>query len=286
MKSAHDIKIHPLPNLMTAGNLFCGFMAVLLIFKGRQAGGMAELGAAKGPYMDAIKFIFGACFFDLLDGRVARISGQESDFGREFDSIADVVSFGLAPALLLMEIVLFEFGDALGQMLAFVYLLAGAMRLARFNCVAAIGGKAMRDFYGVPIPVAAGVISSITMAMLYLGADHREVLSKIKFALPVLMLALSFLMFSNLRYPSFKDLNWKTKRSIPFVLVAIVVVAFTVRYYEWMPAVIFTSYLVYGIARPWVSRKWRHQIEEAVEGEDDGGEDDGAESKSAPGEDA
>ncbi len=272
MKPAHDIKIHPLPNLMTAGNLFCGFMAVLFIFKGREAGGMMALETTTEPYfayMDAIKFIFGACFFDLLDGRVARISGQESDFGREFDSIADVVSFGLAPALLLMDIVLFEFGDPLGQLLAFIYLLAGAMRLARFNCVAALDHGDTRHFYGVPIPVAAGVISSITMAMLYLGADHREVLSKIKFALPVLMLAVSCLMFSNLRYPSFKDLNWKTKRSIPAVLIAIVVVAFTVRYYEWMPAVIFTSYLVYGIVRPWISRKWRREIEEVLEEEEE-----------------
>lgn len=264
-KPAHDIKIHFLPNLMTAGNLFCGFMAVLFIFKGRDAGGMEQLGDTSRFYVDAILLIFGACLFDLLDGRVARISGQESDFGREFDSIADVVSFGLAPALLLMDIVLFEFGDTLGQLLAFVYLLAGAMRLARFNCVAALGDGATRDFYGVPIPVAAGVISSITLAMLYLGADHREVLSKIKFVLPVLMLALSFLMFSNLRYPSFKDLNWRTKRSIPAVLIAIVVVAFTVRYYEWMPAVIFTSYLAYGIVRPWISRKWRREIEEGLE---------------------
>ncbi len=265
----NDVKIHFLPNLMTAGNLFCGFIAVLFISKGRVAGGMEALDVTAHYYIDAILLIFGACVFDLLDGRVARISGQESAFGREFDSVADVVSFGMAPALLLMDIVLFEFGDTLGQILAFVYLLCGAMRLARFNCVAAMREKGVKaDFNGVPIPAAAGFISSVTLAMLYLGSDHRELLSKIKFALPVLMLLVSFLMFSNVKYPSFKNLDWRTKRSVPAVLVAILVVIFTVRYYEWMPAVVFTAYLVYGLIRPSLSRRWRREIEELDDDEE------------------
>ncbi|MGY8687847.1 MAG: CDP-diacylglycerol--serine O-phosphatidyltransferase, partial [Verrucomicrobiales bacterium] len=277
-ESENEVKIHLLPNLMTAGNLFCGFIAVLVISKGRLAGGMEGLDAAFPYYMDAVLLIFGACVFDLLDGRLARISGQESAFGREFDSIADVVSFGLVPALLLMDIVLFEFGDTLGQILAFVYLLCGAMRLARFNCVAALQEKGVsRDFNGVPIPAAAGFISSVTLAMLYLGSDHREILSKIKFILPVLMLLVSFLMFSNIKYPSFKNLNWKRKRSVPVVVVAILVVVFTVRYYEWMPAVVFTAYLVYGVVRPSISKRWRREIEELDDDDevalpDDGGE--------------
>lgn len=268
----NEVKIHFLPNLMTAGNLFCGFIAVVLISKGRIAGGMANLDATASIYMDAVLLIFGACVFDLLDGLVARISGQESAFGREFDSVADVVSFGMAPALLLMDIVLFEFGDTLGQILAFVYLLCGAMRLARFNCVAAVrekGGKA--DFNGVPIPAAAGFISSVTLTMLYLGSDHRELLSKIKFVLPVLMLLVSFLMFSNVKYPSLKKLNWRTQRSVPAVLVAILVVVFTVRYFEWMPAVLFTAYLIYGLIRPSVSRRWRREIEELDDEEEEEG---------------
>ncbi len=276
--SEEDVKIHFLPNLMTAGNLFCGFIAVLLITKGRVAGGMDALetgdtqvmGEITELYMNAIKFIFGACIFDLLDGRVARISGQESSFGREFDSVADVISFGLAPALLLMDIVLFEFGDTLGQILAFVYLLCGAMRLARFNVVAAIKEKGgSSEFNGVPIPAAAGFISSITLAMLYLGSDHREILGKIKFILPVLMVLVSMLMFSNVKYPSFKNLDWRRKRSVPAVLIAIIVVTFTVRYYEWMPAVVFTAYLLYGLFRPSISRRWRREIEPLDLEEDD-----------------
>lgn len=263
MSDDREIKIHILPNLMTAGNLFCGFAAVLLIIQARMQGGIDQVNVTMRIYMDAILFIFGACVFDLLDGRVARISGQESAFGREFDSLADVISFGLAPALLLMDIVLNEFGDTLGQILAFIYLLCGAMRLARFNCAAAQGGGSPKDFYGLPIPMGAGVISSITLAMLYLG--DRDVFSKLKFILPILMLTVSALMFSSFRYPSFKNLNWRTKRSVPAVLVAIVIVIFTVRYYEWMPAVVFTAYLLYGLVRPWISRRWRREIEDIDE---------------------
>ncbi len=257
-----DIKIHLLPNLMTAGNLFCGFLAVLFIFKGRAAGGMEAIEVTRGFYMDAILLIFGACVFDLLDGWLARISHQESSFGREFDSLADVVSFGLAPALLLMDIVLSELSETLGQILAFIYLLCGAMRLARFNILAARADETgLRNFNGVPIPAAAGFISSVTLTMLYLGKYHPDVLGTIKYLLPVLMVMISYLMFSNLKYPSFKGLNWRTQRSVPVVLVAIVLVVFTVRYYEWVPTVVFTCYLVYGMMRPWISRKWRKEIE-------------------------
>jgi len=95
-------KIYLLPNLMTAGNLFCGFAAILRIIEGKSG----EEVLAGGKYKEAIAFILGACVFDLLDGRLARLGGRESPFGREFDSIADVVSFGVAPALLVYDIVL------------------------------------------------------------------------------------------------------------------------------------------------------------------------------------
>lgn len=265
----NDVAIYPLPNLMTAGNLFCGFLAVLFISKGRVLGGMEAIGETSVHYTTAIQFIFGACIFDLLDGRVARMSGQESAFGREFDSLADVVSFGLAPALLLMDIVLFELRPTLAQILAFIYLLSGTMRLARFNCVAAMRDSGTpKDFNGVPIPAAAGFISSVTLAMLYLGQDHPEILGKVKYLLLVLMLLVSYLMFSNIKYPSFKNFKWGTKRSVPAVLVVIIVVVFTVNYYEWMPAVLFTAYLIYGMIRPSISKRWRREIEVLDEDED------------------
>ena len=149
--SDRDPKIYLLPNLMTAGNLFCGFAATLAIVEGISdpTGGIA-------PFYKAIWFILGACVFDLLDGRVARLSGSESDFGREFDSITDIVSFGIAPALLIFHLVLQDIPDQYGHMIAFVYLLCGAMRLSRFNCEAAApGAKPDKDFKGLPIPAAA-----------------------------------------------------------------------------------------------------------------------------------
>jgi len=133
--SEQNPKIYLLPNLMTAGNLFCGFTATLKILEGAllQA---SNPDAAGDLFHTAIWFILGACFFDLLDGRLARLGGHDSAFGREFDSLADIVSFGVAPALMVYRIVLQEFPRAC-WIIASVYLACGALRLARFNCVAA-----------------------------------------------------------------------------------------------------------------------------------------------------
>ena len=146
---------------------------------------------------------------------IARLGGHESAFGREFDSLADVISFGMAPALLVYQIVLGEFRN-LGWMIAFVYLACGALRLARFNCVAADGGAAGADknFTGFPIPAAAGVIASITLFLLWLDEGERTI-GRWKYVLPPLMLFLSFMMFSKFRYPSFRAINWRTTQSIP-----------------------------------------------------------------------
>src|SRR5687768_6422762 len=149
------LKIYFLPNLMTAGNLFCGFLALTRIVE-------ADIGAANfsAVIRQALFFILLACIFDLLDGRLARLGGNESPFGREFDSLADIVSFGVAPAMLMFQIVLHDFKH--GWLVAFVYLACGALRLARFNCIAATKGAtgADKEFKGFPIPAAAGVIAS------------------------------------------------------------------------------------------------------------------------------
>src|ERR1700720_3391313 len=143
-------KIYLLPNLMTAANLFCGFTATLKILEGALLQ-VSNPDAAGDLFHAAIWFILGACFFDLLDGRIARLGGHDSAFGREFDSLADIVSFGVAPALLVYRIVLQEFPRA-GWIVAFVYLACGALRLARFNTVSAMqennGGHAEKSFTG------------------------------------------------------------------------------------------------------------------------------------------
>jgi CDP-diacylglycerol--serine O-phosphatidyltransferase len=262
-------KIYLLPNLMTAGNLFCGFAAVLKILEGAllQA---TNPDAAGNLFHTAIWFILGACIFDLLDGRLARLGGHESPFGREFDSLADIVSFGLAPALMVYRIVLQEFPRA-GWVVAFIYLACGALRLARFNCIVANNTGGGKEFKGFPIPAAAGLIASLTLLMLWL-AEGEHHLGKWKFVLPPLMLFLSFMMFSRFRYPSFKALNWRTKRSIPRFLVISLVLIFTVMNYEWMPALLFMAYLLYGFLRPWLSREWQREIEEEIGDEPEGGE--------------
>src|SRR5438552_6078935 len=258
-------KIYLLPNLMTAGNLFCGFAATLKILQGALLQ-VSNPDVATDLFHTAIWFILGAFVFDFLDGRLARLGGHDSPFGREFDSLADIVSFGLAPALLVYRIVLQEFPRA-GWVVAFVYLACGALRLARFNCAAAGISGAGKEFKGFPIPAAAGLIASLTLFLLWWEGEHN--LGSAKWVLPPLMLFLSFMMFSGVKYPSFKAINWRTQKSIPKFIAIIVVIALLWLFLEWMPAVIFITYLLYGFFRPWISRKWQREIEEEIRDEDD-----------------
>jgi CDP-diacylglycerol--serine O-phosphatidyltransferase len=247
------VKIYLLPNLMTAGNLFCGFTATLKILEGALLQS-ANADLAADRFHEAIWFILGAFVFDFLDGRLARLGGHDTTFGREFDSLADIVSFG----------VLNEFPNAC-WIIAFVYLACGALRLARFNSAATAdnGPNHQNTFTGFPIPAAAGLIASITLFLLWL-AEGEHHLGNWRFVLPPLLLFLSFMMFSRFQYPSFKAINWKTKKSIPRFLAIILVLIFTVLNYEWMPAVLFLTYLLYGVFRPWLSREWRREIEEEI----------------------
>jgi len=255
-------RLYVLPNLFTAGNMLCGFMALMHIV------GRFDVNDSTSRYYWAIGLILLACILDALDGRIARMSGQSSDFGRELDSLADIVSFGVAPALLVHDIVLGDFErnlGGLGWMIACGYLVCGAMRLARFNCLAAYPDKDSKTdptcFRGCPIPAAAGVIVSITLFLLWMNGNEREI-GKWKYALPMLMVALSYLMVSNIEYPSFKGINWRTRRSMGWVIGSIFVIVFTVRHWQWMPMVLFVAYLAYGLVRPWISRRWRHELED------------------------
>lgn len=270
-------KIYLLPNLMTAGNLFCGFAAALKIVEGA----LVQVGAGTDPallataanvaadkYHTAIWLILASCIFDLLDGRLARLGGNESAFGREFDSLADIVSFGVAPALMVYRIVLHEF-PRIGWVIASFYLVCGALRLARFNCLAAADSVAAnKEFKGFPIPAAAGVIASITLFMLWLDERGSEI-GNGKWVLPPLMVFLAWMMFSGFKYPSFKSINWRTTRSLPRFLVILFVLVVTALYYEWMPAVIFVSYLLYGFLRPFLSRKMKQEIEDELEDDEE-----------------
>jgi CDP-diacylglycerol--serine O-phosphatidyltransferase len=277
-------KIYFLPNLMTAGNLACGFFAVLMIFFGMiEIQRVTEIKRAAGElfgplpakeafeitrqyYEYAILLIFGSCLFDLLDGRLARLGGQDSPFGREFDSLADIVSFGMAPAMLMAKAVLFPLPANIGWALAFVYLLCGAMRLARFNCLAALpkrpGDKA--EFRGIPIPMAAGFIASLTFLIIDIYRTDRE-LGMWKYVLAGAMLGLSALMISDVRYPSFKKVDLRTRSSLWAIVVAALALVVTVKFRYVMPVVLFSLYLLYGLIRPLLSKRLRRDFEAAVD---------------------
>lgn len=258
--------VYLLPNMLTAGNLFCGFMAILSIFEGT----LQRQAAAEGWWMyyeRSLFFIIGAFLCDMLDGRLARLGGQESPFGREFDSLADIVSFGVAPALLVFKIVLAELPNRVGWFIAFVYLACGALRLARFNVLASDPhGNALKEFRGFPIPAAAGLIASITLMLLEVYEAEREI-GAWKYVLAGLMLLLSFMMFSRFSYPSFKALDWRTRRSIPQLLGVVILLGLILLNYRYALAAVFLAYLLYGMVRPYLSRRWRPagDIEEEAE---------------------
>jgi CDP-diacylglycerol--serine O-phosphatidyltransferase len=270
-KPAPTLQIYFLPNLMTAGNLFCGFVALTKIVE-------AKIGTHEGntEIRFALGFILLACIFDLLDGRLARMGGVESPFGREFDSLADLISFGAAPAFLVHRVVLHQVFSAhpeVGWFIASIYLICGALRLARFNCLAAMaGGGGGKEFLGFPIPAAAGLVASLTFFLMWGGDTDRDLsVGPWRYILPGLLVFLSVMMVSEVKYPSFKTLDLRAKRTFPKLIVTILFVGclFIFRHIILplvLPA-IFTLYLLYGFIRPRISRKVRHEIEE--EDEDD-----------------
>ena len=257
------LKIYFLPNLLTAGNLFCGFVALTKI---------VEADISEGNFAQiklALAFILLACIFDLFDGRVARLGGVESPFGREFDSLADLISFGAAPAFLVHRVVLkdvFVRHPEWGWFIASIYLICGAFRLARFNCLAAqsgVGGG--KEFLGFPIPSAAALVASLTLFMIWW--DEKEFAhGNWRYLLPVLLLFLSAMMVSNVKYPSFKNLDLRATRTFTKTLVAILFIGSVVilreRILVFVLPVFFTAYLIYGFVRPRISRKILREIEE------------------------
>jgi CDP-diacylglycerol---serine O-phosphatidyltransferase len=263
------LKIYFLPNLLTAGNLFCGFVALTKIVE-------ADIGSANFFYQIklALGFILLACIFDLFDGRVARMGGVESPFGREFDSLADLISFGAAPAFLVHRVVLrdvFAGHPEMGWFIASIYLICGAFRLARFNCLAALpGGGGTKDFLGFPIPSAAGLVASLTLLIIQLNEKDRT-LGRWGYLLPVVLVFLSAMMVSTVKYPSFKSLGLRststfTKAIVAALFIGVLVVLRRLILVYVLPA-FFTLYLVYGFIRPRISRAVRREIEEDDEDE-------------------
>lgn len=250
------VHIYILPNLFTTANMFFGFFSVVL--------------SLQGDFIKAAYAIIGAAVFDALDGRVARLTQSTSKFGMEYDSLSDLVSFGMAPAILLYLWALKPF-DRIGWLVAFLFLACGALRLARFNVQAASIEK--KYFQGLPIPMAAGIVASSVTALTDLGIPaERNV-----FLLGMTVL-LGFVMVSNFRYRSFKELDIKKERKPFFMLiVGVCVLIFIAARPEVNLFFAFMTYAilgaVFGILSP--ARKKISQVivaesrRQALEGPDD-----------------
>ena len=205
------------------------------------------------------------------------MGGVESPFGREFDSLADLISFGAAPAFLVHRVVLrqvFLSRPELGWFIASIYMICGALRLARFNCLAAMSsGGGGKEFMGFPIPAAAGLVASLTLFLMWDEEQIDLAAGMWRYLLPGILLFLSVMMVSEVKYPSFKTLDLRARRTFSKTVVVIIFCAALVILRRIiLPVVLpvmFTIYLLYGFIRPRISGKVRHEIEE--EDEEDAG---------------
>lgn len=217
--------VYILPNLFTTGSLFAGFYGVVSSMNGR--------------YDVAAWFILVSSIFDALDGKVARLTGTTSRFGVEYDSLADLVSFGVAPGILMYSWALRPFGK-LGWLAAFLYVVCGALRLARFNVqVTTVESK---RFVGLPIPAAASMVAACVLLFYHLGGSGTIK----KASILLLIYVLAFLMVSNFRYYSFKDPELVKRQPFGFLVLAIFLIMVVVAQPEIMFFLIFFCYMVSG----------------------------------------
>ncbi|HEC20756.1 MAG TPA: CDP-diacylglycerol--serine O-phosphatidyltransferase [Gammaproteobacteria bacterium] len=218
--------IYLLPNLFTTGCLFSGFYAIVAAMNDR--------------FEAAAVAIFVAMILDGLDGRVARLTNTQSAFGAEYDSLADMVSFGLAPALVVYVWALSALGK-LGWLAAFIYTAGTALRLARFNTQ--VGRADKRYFQGLASPASAAVVAG----MVWVGHDYQLQGMTVSIVAALVTVLMGLLMVSNVRYRSFKDLDLKGK--VPFVAVLAVVLVFVLISLD-PPQVLFAGFAIYAFSGP------------------------------------
>ncbi|NNF95605.1 MAG: CDP-diacylglycerol--serine O-phosphatidyltransferase [Halobacteria archaeon] len=228
--------IYLLPNLFTTAALFAGFYAIVA--------------AINSHFEAAAVAVFIAMLLDGIDGRVARLTNTQTDFGAEYDSLSDMVSFGLAPALVMYQWALSDLGK-LGWLAAFIYTAGAALRLARFNTQVGIADK--RYFQGLPSPSAAAILAG----MVWSGEEVFELAGKnveeLAFALTVLA---GLLMVSNIRYHSFKGINFKER--VPFVTILLTVLVIVVVSSN-PPVMLFGGFMIYAISGPVLTLIYRRR---------------------------
>ncbi len=216
--------IYILPNLVTTCNIFCGFFAMIYTLK--------------ASYQYAAYAIVAAAIFDLLDGRLALLTRSTSKFGAEYDSLCDVVSFGVAPGLLMFHWALQPFGR-LGWMACFLFVTCGAIRLARFNVQVNVIEK--NYFQGLPIPMAGGIVASSVLAFTELDwSPFGNIL------LLGMTMLLAFVMVSNFRYRSFKDLDLKERMPFHYLIFGVSILFVVLLHPQVMIFVMFLAYAVLG----------------------------------------
>lgn len=216
--------IYLLPNAFTTAALFCGFYAIVM--------------AMNGQYANAAVAIFAAMVLDATDGRVARLTNTQSEFGAQYDSLSDMVSFGAAPALIMYEWALRDMGK-LGWLAAFVYCAGAALRLARFNTNIAVVDK--RFFQGLPSPAAAALLTGF----IWLMDDLRIAGRDFSWLGWVITVYAGLTMVTNVPFYSFKDVNFK--KSVPFIAIFLIVLIF-VAISSDPPKVLFGLFVVYGLS--------------------------------------
>lgn len=229
--------IYILPNLFTSASLFCGFYSIIASYKEH--------------FVPAAIAILLSVIFDGLDGRIARFTNTTSKFGAEYDSLADVVAFGIAPALLAYNWSLSIYGK-LGWIVAFLFVLCGALRLARYNIQ--IGIIESTVFNGLPIPAAASVVATMVIFFDYIGAEGNFYNEFIM----VFVVFLSLLMVSSVKFYSFKDMKLLTRKpfTIFFWSTVLLIIVF-----HWPEVMLFVIMLGYTISGPiwWAVKYMKRQ---------------------------
>ena len=234
--------IYIFPSLFTCGNMSCGIISII--------------SSTEGNFIAAAWFLIGALACDILDGRIARMTKTTSDFGMQLDSLSDLVSFGVAPAMMMYLLVLNIMGN-IGIAIAVLFVLCSALRLARFN-VLAHSEEPHKHFVGLPTPASAGVIISFVLSYELLGPEKytlnfktipvlMDLMPTFFKAMPIVMVILSFLMVSNVPYMSFKKFKLTRVRTIEIFSLLLVLIILIVVYPQNIIFLIFSFYVASGL---------------------------------------
>jgi CDP-diacylglycerol--serine O-phosphatidyltransferase len=245
-----ELREHPrrgiflLPSLLTTGNLFCGFLAIVL--------------SSQARFVEAAVAVFVGMVLDILDGKVARLTRTTTQFGVEFDSLADVVSFCVAPAFMLYALALSQAGRV-AWLGAFLFVICGALRLARFNVHQGVTDR--RYFVGLPTPAAAGVVASTALLL-----EGVEITRWQAAAISVGTVVVALLMVSTFRYYSFKEVDFARRKPAQVLVLVVLGVLIVATHPQWFLFVLFSLYLLSGPTRPVWARRRLDQVQAIEKG--------------------